>query len=310
MSEGADGYLTDPHSADSDVDTIEDGPEWDHGCNPLLADGDGDKLDDARELKEAATGCNDPDSDDDGLLDGAEVDIYHTDPLFERHRQGHHARHVGGRACAGSDRIPDAGADPDGDNVANLREYEGADGDPGTTEDTTDPNNPDTDADLLSDGDELDKYGTKPFDSDSDGDQARDGDEVRFGTDPLAPDSDGDDIRDGIEAAWAVDVDGDASICALDLDCDGDGIPDNGEDTDKDGKIAGDTDEDRRQDLGETWTESDPASKDSDSDGMPDHWEIANGFNPRAAADGEGDADSDTLSNTLECSLEQQPAFR
>ncbi len=306
LSEGIDGFFTDPKSADSDADTIEDGAERDYGCNPLIVDGDGDKLDDARELKEAGTLCNDPDSDDDGLLDGAEVDVYGTDPLS---------------GDSDEDKMPDpwevehalnpladdAGADPDEDLVINLREYIGADGDPATTADATDPNNPDTDADLLSDGDELDKYLTKAYDSDSDGDQARDGDEVRFGTYPLVSDSDGDGIPDGVEAAWAVDVDNDGLICALDLDCDGDGIPDNQEDTDLDGKIAGDTNEDRRRDAGETWTESDPASVDSDNDGMSDDWEVAHGFDPRNPADGDSDADADGLTNTLECSLGSNP---
>lgn len=40
--------------------------------------------------------------------------------------------------------------------------------------------------------------------------------------------------------------------------------------------------------------------KDSDEDGMPDWWEIANGLVPTNAADGEADSDGDGISNALE----------
>lgn len=49
-----------------------------------------------------------------------------------------------------------------------------------------DPNNPDTDADGVADGDEPNIYGTDPLNADTDGDGASDGEEL-FGifTDPL-----------------------------------------------------------------------------------------------------------------------------
>ena len=51
----------------------------------------------------------------------------------------------------------------------------------------TDPFNPDTDGDGLSDGDEVLKYHTNPLKPDTDGDGYSDGDEVRAGSNPLDP---------------------------------------------------------------------------------------------------------------------------
>ena len=84
----------------------------------------------------------------------------------------------------------DAGLDGDGDGATNLEEFENL----------TDPNNPDTDADGLLDGDEISLYGSDPLLSDTDGDGIDDGDEInQFGTDPTLADSDGDSVGDGSE---------------------------------------------------------------------------------------------------------------
>lgn len=64
----------------------------------------------------------------------------------------------------------------------------------------TDPYNPDTDGDGLSDGDEVLKYGTDPLNPDTDFDGLSDGAEVLvYGTDPLNPDTDGGGVSDGHE---------------------------------------------------------------------------------------------------------------
>ncbi len=46
---------------------------------------------------------------------------------------------------------------------------------------------------------------------------------------------------------------------------------------------------------------------DTDGDGMPDSWELANGFNPFDSSDADGDADQDGLSNRQEAALGTDP---
>src|SRR5579863_7690148 len=65
--------------------------------------------------------------------------------------------------------------DPDHDGLTNLEEYQNG----------TDPNNPDTDGDGLSDGDEVHIYHTNPLLWDTDGDGISDGVEVLTGSNPL-----------------------------------------------------------------------------------------------------------------------------
>ncbi|MCF6239028.1 MAG: hypothetical protein L3J79_09535, partial [Candidatus Marinimicrobia bacterium] len=104
------------------------------------------------------------------------------------------------------DATPDLGADEwkdsDGDNIADV--WEVANGlDPFDAADAlldadndglnnfdefillTDPNNPDSDGDGLTDGEEMNTYGTDPNNVDSDGDGESDGEELSNGTDPL-----------------------------------------------------------------------------------------------------------------------------
>lgn len=66
----------------------------------------------------------------------------------------------------------------------------------------TDPNNPDSDGDTLTDGEEVLVHNTNPRNRDSDGDTLSDGDEVNIHrTNPTNPDTDGDGIPDGVEVA-------------------------------------------------------------------------------------------------------------
>ncbi len=66
----------------------------------------------------------------------------------------------------------------------------------------TDIVNPDTDNDMLTDGNEVNLYGTSPLDNDSDGDLLSDADEVlTYDTSPLNSDTDGDTLTDGFEVS-------------------------------------------------------------------------------------------------------------
>ena len=83
----------------------------------------------------------------------------------------------------------------------------------------SDPNDPDTDGDLLKDGAEVYIYGVSPINNDSDGDGVTDAVEVGMGEDPavagvFGPDYDNDGLPDSFEAIIgtnpkAVDTDGD-----------------------------------------------------------------------------------------------------
>jgi len=69
----------------------------------------------------------------------------------------------------------------------------------------TDPFNPDTDGDGLSDGYEVWHSGSNPFSSDSDMDGSSDYDEAANGTDPRDGDSDDDGLSDGYEFTAGTD---------------------------------------------------------------------------------------------------------
>jgi T5SS/PEP-CTERM-associated repeat protein len=112
----------------------------------------------------------DSDMDDDGLNDGAEVNVYGTDPF-------------------------DSDSDDDGLS----------DGDEINTH-GTDPLDSDMDNDGLFDGSEVNIHGTDPLDSDTDGDGLSDGDEVNtHGTDPNDADTDGDGFNDNFEVSNGLD---------------------------------------------------------------------------------------------------------
>src|SRR5208283_3442729 len=81
-------------------------------------------------------------------------------------------------------------SDPDHDGLTNAEEKELG----------TDPHNPDTDGDGISDGDEVLKYHTDPLKVDTDGDGLSDYDEIfKYHTDPLKFDTDGGGVGDGDE---------------------------------------------------------------------------------------------------------------
>ncbi len=138
--------------------------------------------------------------------------------------------------------IPILPVDIDGDGIPNLVEDRIG----------TDRNNPDTDGDSISDGDEILPYLNHPPDTDKDGT-----------IDALDTDSDNDGIPDSIEA-------GDSSISTPPVDTDNDGIPDF-RDLDSDN----DTILDRDEQLADPDHDNIPAFRDTDSDNdsLPDSYE-------------------------------------
>jgi hypothetical protein len=91
---------------------------------------------------------------------------------------------------------------------------------------------PDSDADSITDLDELNVHGTDPLNVDTDEDSLPDGVEVgTYFTLPTAVDTDNDGLADGEELAywkadWAADADGDGLVNLVDSDSDNDGIAD------------------------------------------------------------------------------------
>ena len=218
--------------------------------DPLNPDTDADGLTDGAERENGRLDPNNPDSDGDGLLDGLEI---LTDPTQ---------------------------ADTDNDDLN--------DGEEGTL--GTDPTIPDSDSDGLLDGDEVHVKGSDPLQPDTDGDGALDGDEVRMDTDVKGCDTDGDGLSDGVEMGAIGGKIGGTDVChgltpagtnyhhanmlsPTSPDSDGDGLLDGQEDHDGNGWIDGD--------------ESDPSLEDSDGDGLSDGTEATGDF------DGDGFPDFD-----------------
>jgi pseudolysin len=101
----------------------------------------------------------------------------------------------------------DALLDADGDGLNNVGEYENG----------TDPNNADTDADSLSDGDEVNVIGSNPLNADTDGDELPDDWEYNNGLDPTDAgdallDADGDGLNNKGEFVLGFDPQNAASV--------------------------------------------------------------------------------------------------
>ncbi|MEZ4515899.1 MAG: protein kinase [Chloroflexota bacterium] len=105
---------------------------------------------------------------------------------------------VGTQSVAATNAAATASAQGDSDQDGLSNEQETVIG--------TDPNNPDTDADGLRDGDEVLIHSTDPRNRDTDNDTLSDGDEVNiYKTNPRLADTDGDGIPDGLEIAQGTD---------------------------------------------------------------------------------------------------------
>ncbi|HLG32226.1 MAG TPA: OmpA family protein [Ignavibacteriaceae bacterium] len=153
-------------------------------------------------------------------------------------------------------------SDKDGDGIGRCDEQKSG----------TDPHNPDTDNDGLSDGDEMLIYKTNPLKSDTDGDFLSDFDELfTYKTDPLNADTDGDGLSDGDEVL-------DYTTDPLKTDSDSDDLTDSDEvHIYKTLPTRSDTDGDGLSDGGELHIYyNNPLNPDSDGDGLSDGDEVIN----------------------------------
>jgi hypothetical protein len=204
-SEEIDVYYTRPDNIDSDNDTLSDYDEiFFHLTDPLQNDTDADGLLDANEITAVVpisiepsgmikfkimlmgpynpmypTNATDPDTDNDLLPDGAELDVnlpYHSNPMVtDSLRNG---------------TLDGLLFDSDHDGIPDGYEYFGDSSINGTLTPTTliaggGPFNPDSDRDGLLDGLEWQIHGTDAGNWDTDNDTFSDGLEILVGTDPL-----------------------------------------------------------------------------------------------------------------------------
>ena len=167
---------TDPNNSDTDGDGLSDGDEVNlFDTDATRSDTDDDGISDYQEIKSYLTNPLLSDSDGDGLLDGEEIYDYFTKPLIsdtdgDGILDGWEVKH----GLDPNDQS-DVGHDPDEDGLSNLREYELG----------TIPDHPDSDADGLNDGDEVNLHLTNPLEGDSDSDGMPDGWEVKYKLNPL-----------------------------------------------------------------------------------------------------------------------------
>ncbi|SDK75420.1 hypothetical protein [Microbulbifer yueqingensis] len=291
---------------DDDNDSLPDSWESQHGLDPLnpvdaSADPDGDNLSSLSEYQLGTDPLN-PDSDGDGAADN--VDLWPLDPAESVDTDGDG---IGNNADPDDDNdsLPDswesqygldplnpvdASADPDGDNLSSLSEYQLG----------TDPKNADTDGDGAADdadlwpldaAESLDTDGDgigNNADPDDDNDSLPDNWEIQVGLDPLDPadasaDADGDQLTGLQEYALGTDP--------LNSDSDGDGAADNVDLWPLDPAESVDTDGDGIGNNTDT---------DDDNDGLPDAWENQYGLDALDAADAEQDLDGDERSNLAE----------
>ena len=222
-------YANSANTNDADGDGLWSGLEDQLGTSDEDFDNDDDGLGDGYEYFVLATNPILDDSDGDGIQDGWEVGLTPADLVSD------HWDCSQNKLIKGTDR----------------GKFGNGDGDPATT---TDPTDPDTDADGLCDGNKsisgVCDYGEDNLNGEANGLVNRDNDGWLLETDPSNPDTDGDGILDGTETATD----------PLDKDTDDDGLYDGVEDKNRDGN----------QDSDET----SPVDPDSDDDGIPDGTEL------------------------------------
>jgi len=157
----------------------------------------------------------------------------------------------------------------------------------------------DSDADGLTDYDEINIYGTNPNDPDSDDDSLPDGAEINiYQTNPLSSDSDGDQMPDFYEIEYNFDPNN--STDAL-LDFDNDDLTNLEEYQENTSPINPDSDGDFLSDGSEVNIyNTDPLDIDTDNDYLPDNYEVLWGLDPNTWDDITADPDSDGLATETE----------
>jgi len=181
------------------------------------------------------------------------------------------------------------GTDADGDGLTKSEEREIG----------SDPDNADTDADGLKDGEEIKVYLTSPLSPDSDNDGLKDGEEVNnYKSNPAIADTDTDGLSDGDEVQkYRTDP--------ILPDSDADGLIDGDEvNTHLTNPLKADTDADEISDSDEIQIhKTDPLKPDTDSDGLKDGEELnmykTNPLNP--------DSDAGTVNDFTEVNRGTNP---
>lgn len=210
-----------------------------------------------------------PDSDGDGLPDGLElgwrapIDPAQTDPTTDTDGDGF-PNFRSDLDPPFYNTVPDNSALPEYVfNDSRTRQIHGS---------VSDPNNPDSDYDGIPDGIE---------DRNRNGWADGDGLPLQPTTgNPAADRPNGSDWPDGKwDSGWHAFAGRETSPIKGDTDEDGasDG---NGEDTNFNGWVDGDTNSNRFHEATEKWTETDPLNPDTDGDGLPDGWEKQYGLDP------------------------------
>lgn len=183
------GVGTSPVLADTDGDGLDDGAEFEAGTDPLNPDTDGDGLDDGAEIANNANPLK-SDTDGDGMPDAWEV-RYGLNPNYRY----------------------DASTDKDHDGLSNLKEYQIG----------SSPLLTDTDGDGRTDYVEN-NYGTSPILADTDGDGLDDKDEYNRGTSGTNADTDNDGLPDGWEVQWNLNPKSSSGVNGGAYDYDNDGL--------------------------------------------------------------------------------------